>query len=151
MNREWSFYDPATGRLARRHISLPDGEDAARHAPSGHLPIEGRHDWDRCRVNRSTGRVVKCRPLKPAASDERTWHWDAAADAWLARPTTLALARQARAKRDELLGATDWVVARAVERGESVPAEWVRYREALRAVPEQEGFPQNVEWPMPPS
>lgn len=57
---------------------------------------------------------------------------------------------QVRAKRDALLNASDWVVTRAFETGESVPAEWAAYRQALRDVPEQAGFPESVTWPTAP-
>jgi hypothetical protein len=29
--------------------------------------------------------------------------------------------------------------------------EWAVYRQALRDIPEQPGFPWEVEWPVPPS
>lgn len=37
-----------------------------------------------------------------------------------------------RAERDRRLAETDWVVARAYERGEPVPEAWAAYRQALR-------------------
>ena len=55
-----------------------------------------------------------------------------------------------RDKRNQLLGDTDWIVTRAYERNENIPSEWEIYRQALRDVPQQEGFPQNVVWPVKP-
>lgn len=60
------------------------------------------------------------------------------------------LADAARAQRDSLLTACDWVVVRAQELGEPVPQEWADYRQALRYVPEQAGFPDNIDWPEMP-
>lgn len=60
------------------------------------------------------------------------------------------LADAARAQRDSLLTACDWVVMRAQELGEPVPQEWADYRQALRDVPQQEGFPETIEWPVEP-
>ena len=57
---------------------------------------------------------------------------------------------QVRARRDELLSRSDWVALRAADRGEPVPPEWLAYRQALRDVTEQPGFPQDVAWPEPP-
>lgn len=37
-----------------------------------------------------------------------------------------------RAERDRRLAETDWVVARAYERGEPVPEAWAQYRQTLR-------------------
>lgn len=35
--------------------------------------------------------------------------------------------------------------------GEALTGEWAEYRQALRDLPEQEGFPMNVEFPEEPS
>jgi len=59
-------------------------------------------------------------------------------------------AKEARTQRDQLLSATDWLIIRATETGEPVPAEWVAYRQALRDVPQQSGFPENIDWPVHP-
>ena len=59
-------------------------------------------------------------------------------------------ANEVRKKRDTLLAVTDWLVTRATETGEPVPAEWAAYRQALRDVPQQDGFPENIIWPEEP-
>lgn len=63
---------------------------------------------------------------------------------------TARKSNQARARRDALLSETDWHVTRAIESGSSVPAGMTTYRQALRDVPEQEGFPDNITWPEAP-
>lgn len=65
-------------------------------------------------------------------------------------PTAEELAAGARAQRDGLLLASDWVVVRSKELGQHTPDDWAAYRQALRDIPEQSGFPENVEWPEPP-
>ncbi len=59
-----------------------------------------------------------------------------------------------RAERDRRLAETDWVVARAYERGEPVPEAWAAYRQALRDLPEQLTDEQvlsgDIPWPEPP-
>ncbi len=57
---------------------------------------------------------------------------------------------QVRNARDQLLLESDWIVARSYERGEPVPANWVSYRQALRDITAQAGFPYSVEWPTKP-
>lgn len=52
-----------------------------------------------------------------------------------------------RAKRDKLIAACDWTV---LGDAKTVKATWKVYRQALRDVPEQDGFPYVVEWPVPP-
>lgn len=56
----------------------------------------------------------------------------------------------ARAERDALLAATDWRVTRALEQGVPVPADWAAYRQQLRDLPQQPGFPDDINWPTPP-
>ena len=60
---------------------------------------------------------------------------------------TAPLAAAVRAKRDELLAKTDWVVIRAKELGQTVPAAIFEYRGDLRQIPEQDGFPHTIIWP----
>lgn len=60
------------------------------------------------------------------------------------------LTNSARTQRDALLGQTDWVVVRAYEEGKPIPPQWATYRQALRDVPQQVGFPDNIQWPTKP-
>lgn len=55
-----------------------------------------------------------------------------------------------RKERDELLAATDWRVIKAYETGSNIPAEWELYRQALRDITTQEGFPHDITWPTQP-
>jgi hypothetical protein len=57
------------------------------------------------------------------------------------------LADKSRAERDVLLAASDWT---QVADAPVDQAAWAAYRQALRDVPEQEGFPANVVWPTKP-
>jgi len=59
-------------------------------------------------------------------------------------------AKEARAKRDRLLTKSDWVTIRATDTGTAVPTEWQTYRQALRDITEQTGFPENIDWPIKP-
>lgn len=65
-------------------------------------------------------------------------------------PTEEELAAQIRAKRDSLIAATDYLMASDYPIEEDKKAELVVYRQALRDVPEQEGFPTSVTWPEKP-
>jgi hypothetical protein len=55
-----------------------------------------------------------------------------------------------RAERDARLRDTDWLVVKAYELSAVVPSEWVTYRQALRDVPQQKGFPFEIIWPDKP-
>lgn len=55
------------------------------------------------------------------------------------------------AKRDNLLSISDWIVVRATDQGVPIPTDWKTYRQALRDVTTQSGYPFNVIWPIPPT
>ena len=52
-----------------------------------------------------------------------------------------------RRLRDTRLAASDWVVLRALEQNAAVPDNWRAYRQQLRDITAQEGFPTSVVWP----
>lgn len=53
----------------------------------------------------------------------------------------------ARAERNARLSASDWTQLADAPVDREV---WAAYRQALRDVPQQEGFPMNFVWPEPP-
>jgi len=57
-----------------------------------------------------------------------------------------------RAKRNSLLTNCDWVVIKALESGEAVPAAWVTYRQGLRDMPDHTEWPlvDENDWPAAP-
>ena len=57
-----------------------------------------------------------------------------------------ASATQIRAQRDELLAASD-----SMALADRITDEWRTYRQALRDLPAQSGFPETVNWPVAPS
>lgn len=56
-------------------------------------------------------------------------------------------AKEIRQKRDELLNETDWTQMADTALSEDKKEAYRIYRQALRDVPEQEGFPYDVSWP----
>lgn len=60
-------------------------------------------------------------------------------------------AQEVRAKRDYLLTKTDYLVSGDYPISEQDLAKVKAYRQALRDVPAQEGFPEQVVWPELPS
>jgi hypothetical protein len=63
---------------------------------------------------------------------------------------TESKAVQVRVDRDRLLSNSDWRVVKAMETGIVLSTEWVTYRQALRDVTQQLGFPWTIEWPTQP-
>lgn len=58
--------------------------------------------------------------------------------------------KSVRSERDRLLVETDWIVIYHTEKGTSISTEWGTYRQALRDIPSQSGFPNTIVWPIKP-
>lgn len=55
-----------------------------------------------------------------------------------------------RSERNYRLLISDWTQLPDAKLSEEKKAEWVEYRQQLRDVPEQKGFPDDVIWPKEP-
>jgi len=80
----------------------------------------------------------------PFTAEEEA-EFDAAEAAWTADADNRK-AEKERAKRDRLLVDTDWRASSDL----TLSTEWATYRQALRDVPGQSGFPQTITWPTKP-
>lgn len=78
-------------------------------------------------------------------ADEETAR-DAEEQAWTDSADTRAAAK-VREKRDELLAATDWMANSDV----TLADNWKTYRQSLRDITSQAGFPNSVTYPTEPS
>ena len=63
------------------------------------------------------------------------------------QPDLETLATEARAQRNLLLIESDWTM---ISDAPVDQVAWADYRQALRDITAQEGFPYSVEWPMKP-
>ena len=75
---------------------------------------------------------------------------DAEIEAEVARLIAEQPAKEARRERNRLLTESDWLTIRATDTGDPVPSDWQTYRQALRDIPLQKGFPEEIEWPQEP-
>lgn len=71
---------------------------------------------------------------------------DASAEEIVAR--TISESQSVRSTRDEALKNSDWT---QLPDAPVDSAAWAVYRQALRAIPEQVGFPWEITWPTEPS
>jgi hypothetical protein len=55
-----------------------------------------------------------------------------------------------RSSRDAKLKESDWVVIKNLELNANIPGVWEVYRQALRDIPTQTGFPWTITWPTQP-
>ena len=80
----------------------------------------------------------------PFTADEEA-AWDAKETEYAAGADDRAAA-EIRKERDSKLSATDWTASTDV----TMTAEMTTYRQALRDVPAQTGFPNTITWPEAP-
>ena len=57
-------------------------------------------------------------------------------------------AGQIRSERDSKIAETDWTQGKDIP--DNISSKWAVYRQALRDVPAQSGFPWTVQWPTKP-
>jgi hypothetical protein len=77
---------------------------------------------------------------------------EAEADALRFPPLTPAeLAKIARAKRDALIAACDYTMLPDYPIDNAGRAAWAAYRQALRDITGQAGFPLEIDWPEAPA
>ena len=86
------------------------------------------------------GTVEYEQALQAPPEDNRPIDWP--------KPTDEELAQAARAQRNALLAASDWTQLPDIP--EDIRLAWQPYRQALRDLPDQEGFPATIDWPTPP-
>ena len=63
-------------------------------------------------------------------------------------PITEIQSAEVRTKRNALLAASDWTQLQ--DAPTELAEQWKEYRQALRDIPQQEGFPFNVVFPTRP-
>ena len=59
-------------------------------------------------------------------------------------------AKSVRQSRDDKLKECDWIVIKNLEVNANIPGAWEVYRQALRDIPSQAGFPWTITWPTQP-
>lgn len=84
------------------------------------------------------GKVVELTP-------EEIAEFNARQEEWLAGEHDRK-AKEVRSQRDELIAETDWWASSDL----TITQEQIEYRQALRDVPNQDGFPFDIQWPTKP-
>ena len=133
----YTVYDRETGRL------LFSGEvpESMMHLQDPHHVL-GVFDPATHFFDRRTG-TVQAMPPKP----EGYYAWDYTARAWVPDPVHADL--EARQRRYALLLESDWTQLPDVPL--ATKDAWAAYRQALRDLTDQPGYPLTIEWPARPS
>lgn len=132
----------ADGRIVRYGECEP--EFLSARAQTGETLFEGLYPPNEYYFN-GTG----FSPLPPKPGPR--YIFDRISGTWI-YPIEVAEA-DARVERERLLRLSDWTdtVSAQARLGQQLYDEWQAYRQALRDVPEQTGFPLDVQWPVPPA
>jgi hypothetical protein len=86
-------------------------------------------------------------PTDPANRDYREYlEWLDAGNTPTPYTPPAPTAESIRSQRNTLLAETDWMALS----DNTLTPEWAAYRQALRDITEQAGFPENVTWPTQP-
>ena len=139
----YTTYNPATGEIIY-NINISHA-DLMESNLAGHSYIEGRYSSNEYYIDQ--GQPVPL-PVKP--QDQFEYQFDWVAKAWI-----IDLDRSmftARQQRNNLLSAIDrinpvWYSALTEQQQQAL----VAYRQQLLDVPQQAGFPTDIEWPAKPT
>ena len=122
--------------------------------PSGGISTASLAEWnvfpvhfaDQPVVDALAQRVVELAPMYDGQAWIQQWAVEALSQDEI-NANTAQQAAAVRADRNARLAATDWT--QIADSTADKPA-WATYRQALRDVPSQAGFPQSVTWPQEP-
>jgi len=123
--------------------------------PSGGISPASLAEWnvfpvhfaDQPVVDTLAQRVVELAPLYDGQAWIQQWAVEALSQDEI-NATTAQQASAVRGDRNARLAATDWTQCADIP--EATKDKYSPYRETLRDVPLQDGFPQNVAWPQEP-
>lgn len=148
--KSYSFYNKATGLFDGR-IFTGSEDNLLINTPDGFSAIEGQYDNLSQKFDTSTRKVVGYKPPKPSDTEFEKFEWNPKSLRWTSYPTSSAIAREARSKRNDLLDKSDWTQMQDVDLDEVEKKKWTAYRKALRDLTLQKDFPSSIVWPIPPS
>lgn len=133
-------FDQATGEIIRTGTAQHENHVSGH----GFLLLENINNITPLThyVDIKTKEIIK-KPLKPS----NYFEWDQKEKKWI---LNLILAKQAAVlRRNELLSTSDWTQLPDVPL--ATKQAWASYRQALRDITDQLGFPLHIQWPLKPS
>jgi hypothetical protein len=131
----YTIYLEATGQILR----VVQTEDIEIQLQTGEAYIEGSVDDSAYYIENGLPVAIPPKPNEYSVFDYSTKSW--VADINIATGDALA-------KRQRLLIRSDWTQMPDVQLQNKT--EWVTYRQELRDITDQPGYPFNVVWPTPP-
>lgn len=141
--RTVTYYDLTTGRI----VGLAYGSiaDTDANVPAGCEILEGSFEPGQYYIENGL-------PVPMAPSPGSYWIFDYVIKQWVNTKTAENEAAEVDSNRKRLLQFSDWTdtVSAKTRLGDALYDAWQTYRQALRDIPEQPGFPYSVVWPVSP-
>ena len=132
------------------NVSFPSNLDTLSAADLAEYDVVSVVDEPRPSYDEKTQTLAEGAPVLNAGVWRQTWNISSLSAELIA--TKLALREHTqRTRRDQELDSCDWVVTMHKELGTEIPSAWLTYRQALRDLPAQAGFPDSITWPTKPS
>lgn len=131
------FFD-RTGRIVAQ-FNNPNAYPDLEHLDIGETFIEAQDYWVQ-------NGVLEKLPLKPETGNY--WGFDYVNKIWVQDAT--AISNEIKKKRQELLLNSDWTQFPNSPLTVEQQTAWATYRQDLRDITTQSGYPLNVIWPTPP-
>ena len=152
--KNYTIYNPANGEIIRSGNC--QDQDFELQTIANCLTIEGKSNYTTNYV--LNGQIQTYTPgQQTAKSQPQPWYmqWSNQTFSWVDSRNTDQIKQDkivsVDAQRSELLSNSDWIVIRATDQGTPIPQAWKTYRQALRDIPTQSGYPFNVIWPVAPT
>ena len=147
--RRYTAYNSETGEIVSSFSG--DETNAQANTPEGCILVDGQ--YSHMQGYFSNGVLVDYTPDQIAAKRERPSYpaiWDNAAMHWVDKRPIIEVEKDVRTKRAALLSDSDWTALADVPLSQQQRLDWAAYRQALRNVTNQSGFPIDIIWPVSP-
>lgn len=145
------IYDTTTGQPLQTMMGAAsmDHIQHVLNSTTAAIEVEAEPTIENYYINTS-GQIVE---ISPQPTSEHTWNWTT--KQWENLVTEEQRKSKAAslilAQRKDLLDSTDWIVVKAMDTGTPIPQLWQTYRQELRNITNQTGYPYQVTWPTKPT
>lgn len=133
----YTVYNETTGQI----IQILQTDDIALQIQNGQNYIEGAIDDTAYYIANGVAVAIPAKPDQYSIFDFTTKQW--------VQNETMAIT-DVSTKRKKLLYASDWTQIPNNPLTSEQQEEWATYRQELRDIPSQSGYPFNVIFPTPP-
>lgn len=137
MNVNYVQYDNQTGQI----FGSGNADEMSVAGVSGYLIVEQQVDNTKFKVENN-------QLVELSAKPGFYYYYNYITNQWVFDEQSCANA--VIAQRNELLYASDWTQIPNNPLTPALQQEWAVYRQALRDIPNQQGYPATVIWPTPP-